>query len=298
MRARERLGGVGRIFAASRRVAFGISLLWAVIAWTRLEQGTWLPWTLQNVLTGLVFFVVFALAWVLGMLGGTLGWFAGRRLGRAAAGASAGVVGFWAGLGISVGLALVATRADYTPPALVLLCFVLPLLAPWLATRWLIDPALRLWAAAHRGQLRLSHLLGERLVLHRPFNFDARGLTLGILAGLIVAVAAFAGLFRYAEAVVLTQGVRLRNEPIYLPAGPVELSRWIGRAAVGTSMAPTDAGIVILQIDDRTQGLLLRGTSEPAVNALLLRKLAQWRSGPVVLPLSSTALTTAPRREE
>jgi serine phosphatase RsbU (regulator of sigma subunit)/CHASE2 domain-containing sensor protein len=294
MRAWERFAGFGRIFTASRRAAFGIALVWAVVAWMRLEQGTWLPWTVQNVLTGLAFFLVFALAWLLGVLGGTLGWFVGRRLGRAAVGASAGVFGFWAGLGVSIGLALTAGRAGPPSPALVLLCFALPLLGPWVATRWLVGPTQRAWNAAHRGLLRLSHLLSERLVLRRPIAFDARGLTLGLLAGLIVAVAAFAGLFRYAEAVMLTQGVRLRNEPIHDAAGPVELSRWISQWTAGTPATPADPGIVVLQIDDRTQGRLLRETSEPAVNALLLRKLARWRSGPVILPLSSTALTTAP----
>src|SRR5688500_7804999 len=70
MKARERLAGFGRVFAVSRRVAFAIAVLLAGVIWTRLEQGTWLPWTVQNVLTGIVFFFVFVLAWGLGGLPG------------------------------------------------------------------------------------------------------------------------------------------------------------------------------------------------------------------------------------
>ena len=141
------IAGLGRVLAASGRMALGIALLWTLLTWGRLAAEAWLPWSLQVVLAGVTFFSTLGIAWVLGALGGTLGWFIGRRRGKADRGPAAGVAGLWAGLAIGMGLTLRAIRSGpprgYPPPALVLLSFVLPLVGPWVAIRWLVDPAAR-----------------------------------------------------------------------------------------------------------------------------------------------------------
>lgn len=269
------------MFVGSRRVALGMAAFLALMAWFYLDQGTWLPQSLQNLLVGLVFFVIFPLAWALGALGGILGWFTGRRQGRPEFGAAAGVVGFWAGL-------LAGLKLSHWLP---MLLFVLPLLGPWIVVRWLADPLLWAWSAARSRLLDLSDLLDQRLVLERPFRFDARGLALGLLAGLIAAGAGLAGLFRVPEAAALSQGIRLRNEPVRTAAGPFELSGLLGQLVLRTPTAPVRRGIVVLRIDERTEAKVIRESSQAVVQAQLLRKLVRWRSGPVVVPISTTALT-------
>src|SRR5437867_2069998 len=105
MKRRGRLTGLGRVFVVSRRLALALAALLALRAWIILDQGTWLPGSVQNLLAGLLFFSIFPLAWALGAFGGTLGWFAGRRQDRAEFGATAGVFGFWAGLAAGVRVA-------------------------------------------------------------------------------------------------------------------------------------------------------------------------------------------------
>src|SRR5436305_525996 len=115
MKRRRRLTGLGRVFTVSRRVALGLAALLALRAWIILDQGTWLPGSIQNLLVGLIFFSVFPLAWAVGAFGGVLGWFAGRRQDRAQFGAAAGVFGFWAALAAGIRLAQELEQAGPGP---------------------------------------------------------------------------------------------------------------------------------------------------------------------------------------
>src|SRR5436190_15067475 len=128
MKRRGRLAGFGRVFVVSRRLALGVAALLALRAWIILDQETWLPGSIQNLLAGLLFFSVFPLAWALGAFGGTLGWFAGRRQERAEFGATAGVFGFLAGLVVGVRVAQWLAQTRHNPWLAVLIFFALPLL--------------------------------------------------------------------------------------------------------------------------------------------------------------------------
>jgi serine phosphatase RsbU (regulator of sigma subunit) len=293
MKGRVWWAGLGRAFVISRRVALGVAAFLALRAWIILDQATWLPGSIQNMLAALIFFSIFPLAWVLGAFGGILGWRLGRRQDRPEFGATAGVFGFLASLILVVRLLVWLNRPGRGPGIWGVLLLLVPLFGPWVVVRWLGQPLLWTWSALQAKLLELGDLLGQRLVIERPFRFDARGLALGLLGGLIATGAALAGLFRVTEAAALAQRIQLRNEPIRTAVGPIELSRLLGEGLHPRSVAGSPRGIVVLHIDEWTEAKLLRESSQAAVHARLLRKLASWQSGPVILSISPTALTTA-----
>jgi serine phosphatase RsbU (regulator of sigma subunit) len=286
--------GYGRVFRASSHAAFVLGVLSALFGWWALEVGLagMLPWTVQNILAGGAFVIVFGLAWGIGNLGGTLGWLAGRRHGRGGFGAVAGVIGFW--FGAAIGLAATLWAGDVLPaPVRALLMLGFPLMGPWVATRWVAEPVARVWGVLRSGALQLSRVVSERLILTGPIRLDARGLVMGLIGGLLVGVLTLLSVFAYPEAIVLAQRIHFRNEPVNTSAGPVELSRIASLGFGGNAAVSPDRGIVVLQIDDWTQARLMTSTSQSAVNARLLRRLASWGIRHVVLPISPTTLSVS-----
>lgn len=287
--------GYGRVFRASSHAAFVISVLAALVCWWALEVGLagMLPWALQNILAGGAFVLVFGLAWIIGTVGGTLGWLAGRRCGQVELGAVAGVLGLWGGAAVGLAVSLWAgERLPIAMSALSVLGF--PLLGPWLATRWLAEPVRRVGNALRVGALRHSRVISERLVFTKPVRLDARGLAMGLLAGLVVGLATLLGAFTYPEAVVLAQRIHFRNEPVNTASGPLEISRLVSSGWGEDGANVPDRGIVVLQIDDWTRARLMTATSQSAVNARLLRRLTGWGVRHVVLPVSPTLLGDPP----
>jgi serine phosphatase RsbU (regulator of sigma subunit)/CHASE2 domain-containing sensor protein len=310
-RRRPWLAAARILFAASRRVAFWPALCAALLAWWGLHgQGAGLPppltaalgWlgptrgldplsfpaSAKAMLTLLALFAAWPVALAAGLWGGGVGWAAGWRQGSPERAAAAGVWGLWAALAL-LGALLLQPAWSSADGFWLLFQLALPLalvLGPGMASR-LGLPAVD----------RLAALWGRRWVETRGFargfrfgrdgQWDGRGLALGGLIGLLVALVTFLGVFDHLEASTLAARVRLRNEPIQLPGGTVEFWRWLGPHRNPKQL------VAVLDLDDHTAAQILQRSSEFAVNRRLLAQLRAYGANLVVLPVTATPAAAA-----